>query len=47
MALAGRVAADREDMVDGGVEQAFAEGGLSDHAGRAEEEDLHRVPSLE
>ena len=46
VAHAGRAAADHEDAVDAGVDQAFAQDALPDHAGRAEDDDLHRdVPN--
>ncbi|MGY4483287.1 hypothetical protein ACVWWR_002478 [Bradyrhizobium sp. LM3.2] len=39
---AGRATADRNHAVDAGIDQAFAQNALPDHAGRAEDDDLHR-----
>jgi hypothetical protein len=41
MRLPGRAAPDREHALDIRVEQAFAQHALPDHAGGAEQDDLH------
>jgi probable blue pigment (indigoidine) exporter len=38
----GRLPDDGDDLLDVGSEQAFAQHTLADHAGRAEDDDLHR-----
>ena len=39
--LSGRAAPDREHALDAGIEQAFAQHALPDHAGGAEQDDFH------
>jgi len=46
MPLSGRAAPDREHAFDPGIEQAFAEHALPDHAGGAKQDDSHRRVSL-
>jgi hypothetical protein len=41
--LAGWGADDGENLVDAGVEEAFAENALADHAGGSEEDYVHLV----
>jgi len=41
VSLSTRAAPDREHALDAGVEQAFAQNALPDHAGCAEQNDLH------
>jgi hypothetical protein len=47
VADAGGCADHREDLLDVGCQQALAQHALADHAGRAEDHDLHRFsPSV-
>jgi hypothetical protein len=43
IALPGRTAADHEHGLDIGIEQAFAQRALPDHAGRTEQNDFHET----
>ena len=44
VALARGPAADGEDLLHSGIEQAFAQRALPDHAGGPEKDDLHGTP---
>ncbi len=41
--LSGRTAPDRQHALDAGIEQAFAQHTLPDHAGGAEQDDFHPI----